>query len=116
MSQNDTVSTEPIPVSTSKLTNFDHLSVVSEETLSNSEVALAHQAENLLGYTPDISGSQTTLPSLVGPLTPLTPIELVANELNDLQAVVPPLSYFENVVQQHMSTNFGKYLYLFLVL
>ncbi|XP_037808376.1 uncharacterized protein LOC119601490 isoform X6 [Lucilia sericata] len=110
-SQNDTVNsstTEASPTGPSKLTNFDHLSVVSEETLSNSEVALTHPAENLLGYTPDISGSQTTLPSLVGPLTPLTPIELVANELNDLQAVVPPLSYFENVLQQHMDSNFGS--------
>ncbi|KAM7363905.1 uncharacterized protein ACRADG_000634 isoform 2-T2 [Cochliomyia hominivorax] len=103
-----TANTDPGILGTNKLTNFDHLSVVSEENLSNSEVVLAQQAENLLGYTPDISGSQTTLPSLVGPLTPLTPIELVANELNDLQAVVPPLSYFENVVQQHMNTNFGS--------
>lgn len=70
-------------------------------------MVLAQQTENLLGYIPDISGSQTTLPSLVGPLTPLTPVELVANELNDLQAVVPPLSYFENVLQQHM--HFGKF-------
>ncbi|KAI8117196.1 hypothetical protein FF38_02870 [Lucilia cuprina] len=109
--QNDTanaVTTEASPTGPSKLTNFDHLSVVSEETLSNSEVALTQPSENLLGYTPDISGSQTTLPSLVGPLTPLTPIELVANELNDLQAVVPPLSYFENVLQQHMDSNFGS--------
>lgn len=78
-------------------TNFDHLSVVSEETMSNSELlSQTQQLDNLLG-------SQMTLPSLVGPLTPLTPIELVANELNDLQAMVPPLSYFENVVQRHMS-------------
>lgn len=90
------------------INRIDHLSVVSEETLSNSEVALSLPAENLLGYIPDISGSQTTLPSLVGPLTPLTPIELVANELNDLQAVVPPLSYFENVLQQHMNSNYGR--------
>ncbi|XP_059219103.1 mucin-2 isoform X6 [Stomoxys calcitrans] len=94
----------PLP---SILTNFDHLSVVSEETLSNSDV-LTVNTENLLVYTPDISGSQTTLPSLVGPLTPLTPIELVANELNDIQAKVPPLSYFENVLQQHMSSNFSS--------
>uniref|UniRef100_A0A1I8P4Q3 Uncharacterized protein n=1 Tax=Stomoxys calcitrans TaxID=35570 RepID=A0A1I8P4Q3_STOCA len=94
----------PLP---SILTNYDHLSVVSEETLSNSDV-LTVNTENLLGYTPDISGSQTTLPSLVGPLTPLTPIELVANELNDIQAKVPPLSYFENVLQQHMSSNFSS--------
>ncbi|XP_065366098.1 mucin-2 isoform X2 [Calliphora vicina] len=109
LSQNDNgvASTTEAPP-TSKLTNFDHLSVVSEETLSNSEVALALPAENLLGYTPDICGSQTTLPSLVGPLTPLTPIELVANELNDLQNVVPSLSYFENVLQQHMHSNYGS--------
>ncbi|XP_075145836.1 uncharacterized protein LOC142220534 isoform X4 [Haematobia irritans] len=94
----------PLP---SILTNFDHLSVVSEETLSNSDV-LTVNTENLLGYTPDISGSQTTLPSLVGPLTPLTPIEMVANELNDIQAKVPPLSYFENILQQHMSSNFSS--------
>lgn len=100
--------TEAIPSSPSKLTNFDHLSVVSEENLSNSDVLSTQQTENLLSLTHDISGSQTTLPSLVGPLTPLTPVELVANELNDLQAVVPPLSYFENIVQQHMNANYGK--------
>ncbi|KAL9889146.1 uncharacterized protein ACN427_008538 isoform 2-T2 [Glossina fuscipes fuscipes] len=82
---------------------FDHLSVVSEETLSNIEHTLAQQNENLFGYTPDIYGSETTLPSFVGPLTPLTPIELVANELSDLQATVPPLSYFENIVSQHLN-------------
>ncbi|XP_061396548.1 mucin-2 [Musca vetustissima] len=99
-------STPPPPQSAmpSILTGIDHLSVVSEETLSNSDVANVNPG-HLLGYTPSISGSQTTLPSLVGPLTPLTPIELVANELNDIQAKVPPLSYFENVLQQHMNTN-----------
>ena len=105
-----TTATESVPAGTSKLTNFDHLSVVSEENLSNSEVVSAQQAENLLSYTHDIGGSQTTLPSLVGPLTPLTPVEMVANELNDLQAVVPPLSYFENIVHQHMNANYGEYL------
>uniref|UniRef100_A0A1A9ZE73 Uncharacterized protein n=1 Tax=Glossina pallidipes TaxID=7398 RepID=A0A1A9ZE73_GLOPL len=82
---------------------FDHLSVVSEETLSNIEHTVAQQNENLFGYTPDIYGSETTLPSFVGPLTPLTPIELVANELSDLQATVPSLSYFENIVSQHLN-------------
>uniref|UniRef100_A0A1I8M1Y7 Uncharacterized protein n=1 Tax=Musca domestica TaxID=7370 RepID=A0A1I8M1Y7_MUSDO len=96
--------TPPQSAMPSILTGIDHLSVVSEETLSNSDVANVNPG-NLLGYTPSISGSQTTLPSLVGPLTPLTPIELVANELNDIQAKVPPLSYFENVLQQHMNTN-----------
>lgn len=97
-----------MPVASGKLTNFDHLSVVSEETLSNSEVVSAQQSEHLLTYSHDIGGSQATLPSLVGSLTPLTPVELVANELNDLQSAVPPLSYFENVLQQHMSSNYGK--------
>ncbi|XP_034487591.1 proteoglycan 4 isoform X1 [Drosophila innubila] len=85
--------------------HFDHLSVVSEETLSNPEMMLSHQQEHLMICTPDLNGSQSTLPSLVGPLTPLTPIELVANQLNDLQATVPPLSYFENILQQHMGAN-----------
>ncbi|XP_073829953.1 uncharacterized protein isoform X2 [Musca autumnalis] len=96
--------TAPQPAMPSILTGIDHLSVVSEETLSNSDVANVNPGQ-LLAYTPSISGSQTTLPSLVGPLTPLTPIELVANELNDIQAKVPPLSYFENVLQQHMHSN-----------
>ncbi|XP_037956320.1 uncharacterized protein LOC119685966 isoform X2 [Teleopsis dalmanni] len=87
-------------------TTFDHLSVVSEETLSNSEM-LANQNENLLRYTPDLNGPPSAV-SLIGPLTPLTPIELVANQLNDLQAVVPPLSYFENILQQHMGSNIGN--------
>ncbi|KAH8383354.1 hypothetical protein KR009_008068 [Drosophila setifemur] len=83
--------------------HFDHLSVVSEETLSNPELMLAQQQEqHLMICTPDPHGSQSTLPSLMGPLTPLTPIEMVANQLNDLQATVPPLSYFENILQQHM--------------
>ncbi|XP_062123445.1 proteoglycan 4 isoform X2 [Drosophila sulfurigaster albostrigata] len=85
--------------------HFDHLSVVSEETLSNPEMMLSHPPEHLMICTPDLNGSQSTLPSLVGPLTPLTPIELVANQLNDLQAMVPPLSYFENILQQHMGAN-----------
>ncbi|KAL7729695.1 hypothetical protein ACLKA6_014565 [Drosophila palustris] len=84
---------------------FDHLSVVSEETLSNPEMMLSHQPEHLMICTPDLNGSQSTLPSLVGPLTPLTPIELVANQLSDLQATVPPLSYFENILQNHMGHN-----------
>lgn len=83
--------------------HFDHLSIVSEETLSNPEMLLAQPSEHLMICTPDLNGSQSTLPSLVGPLTPLTPIELVANQLNDLQAMVPPLSYFENILQQHMA-------------
>lgn len=83
--------------------HFDHLSIVSEETLSNPEMMLAQPSEHLMVCTPDLNGSQSTLPSLVGPLTPLTPIELVANQLNDLQAMVPPLSYFENILQQHMA-------------
>ncbi|XP_041673660.1 LOW QUALITY PROTEIN: verprolin [Drosophila eugracilis] len=82
--------------------HFDHLSVVSEETLSNPELMLAQQQEHLTICPPDSHGSQSTLPSLMGPLTPLTPIELVANQLNDLQAMVPPLSYFENILAQHM--------------
>lgn len=85
--------------------HFDHLSIVSEETLSNPEMMLAQPSEHLMICTPDLNGSQSTLPSLVGPLTPLTPIELVANQLNDLQAMVPPLSYFENILQQHMAGN-----------
>ncbi|KAH8318768.1 hypothetical protein KR074_005700 [Drosophila pseudoananassae] len=82
--------------------HFDHLSVVSEETLSNPELLLAQHQEHLLIATQDPNGSQSTLPSLMGPLTPLTPIELVANQLSDLQATVPPLSYFENILQQHI--------------
>ncbi|XP_017046679.1 ena/VASP-like protein isoform X2 [Drosophila ficusphila] len=82
--------------------HFDHLSVVSEETLSNPELMLAQQQEHLTICPPDPNGSQSTLPSIMGPLTPLTPIELVANQLNDLQAMVPPLSYFENILTQHM--------------
>ncbi|XP_039493375.1 mucin-5AC isoform X2 [Drosophila santomea] len=90
-------SKEPQPV------HFDHLSVVSEETLSNPELMLAQQQEHLTIFPPpDAHGSQSTLPSMMGPLTPLTPIELVANQLNDLQAMVPPLSYFENILSQHM--------------
>ncbi|XP_037729164.1 flocculation protein FLO11 isoform X9 [Drosophila subpulchrella] len=82
--------------------HFDHLSVVSEETLSNPELMLVQQQEHLTICQPDPHGSQSTLPSMMGPLTPLTPIELVANQLNDLQAMVPPLSYFENILTQHM--------------
>ncbi|KAH8347328.1 hypothetical protein KR059_009149 [Drosophila kikkawai] len=82
--------------------HFDHLSVVSEETLSNPELMLVQQQEHLMICTPDPNGSQSTLPSMMGPLTPLTPIELVANQLNDLQATVPPLSYFENILSQHL--------------
>ncbi|XP_016954246.1 uncharacterized protein LOC108027343 isoform X6 [Drosophila biarmipes] len=82
--------------------HFDHLSVVSEETLSNPELMLAQQQEHLTICPPDPHGSQSTLPSGMGPLTPLTPIEKVANQLNDLQAMVPPLSYFENILAQHM--------------
>ncbi|XP_020818314.1 serine/threonine-protein kinase ste20 isoform X4 [Drosophila serrata] len=82
--------------------HFDHLSVVSEETLSNPELLLAQHQEHLMICTPDPNGSQSTLPSMMGPLTPLTPIELVANQLNDLQATVPPLSYFENILSQHL--------------
>ncbi|XP_032596497.1 proteoglycan 4 isoform X7 [Drosophila grimshawi] len=86
--------------------HFDHLSVVSEETLSNPEMMLSQPPEHqLMICTPDVNGSQSTLPSLVGPLTPLTPIELVANQLNDLQAMVPPLSYFENILAQHLGHN-----------
>ncbi|XP_046865146.1 zinc finger protein jing homolog isoform X5 [Drosophila willistoni] len=85
--------------------HYDHLSVVSEETLSNPEFQMAQQQDqHLMICTPDLNGSQSTLPSLMGPLTPLTPIELVANQLNDLQAMVPPLSYFENILHQHMSS------------
>ncbi|XP_018790906.1 PREDICTED: uncharacterized protein LOC108970141 isoform X6 [Bactrocera latifrons] len=88
---------------------FDHLSVVSEETLSNADQHTHVPHNELLHiYTSDGGGSQMTLPSLVGPLTPLTPIEQVANQLNDLQAVVPPLSYFENVLQDHMGSNIGN--------
>ncbi|XP_017856205.1 PREDICTED: mucin-5AC isoform X5 [Drosophila arizonae] len=84
--------------------HFDHLSVVSEETLSNPEMQQAQlPPEHLMLCTPDLNSSQSTLPSLVGPLTPLTPIELVANQLNDLQATVPPLSYFENILAHHQS-------------
>ncbi|KPU80117.1 uncharacterized protein Dana_GF18366, isoform D [Drosophila ananassae] len=82
--------------------HFDHLSVVSEETLSNPELLLAQHQEHLMISPQDPNGSQSTLPSLMGPLTPLTPIELVANQLSDLQATVPPLSYFENILQQHI--------------
>ncbi|XP_041451017.1 SH3 domain-containing protein C23A1.17 isoform X10 [Drosophila obscura] len=86
--------------------HFDHLSVVSEETLSNPEMLQQfQQQEHLMLCTPDLNGSQSTLPSLMGPLTPLTPltpIELVANQMNDLHASVPPLSYFENILSQHM--------------
>nr|NP_001287196.1 uncharacterized protein Dmel_CG15186, isoform K [Drosophila melanogaster]AHN57195.1 uncharacterized protein Dmel_CG15186, isoform K [Drosophila melanogaster] len=83
--------------------HFDHLSVVSEETLSNPELMHVQQQEHLTIFPPtDAHGSQSTLPSMMGPLTPLTPIELVANQLNDLQAMVPPLSYFENILSQHM--------------
>ncbi|XP_023160311.2 serine/arginine repetitive matrix protein 1 isoform X2 [Drosophila hydei] len=85
--------------------HFDHLSVVSEETLSNPEMLQAQLPEHLTICTPDLNGSQSTLPSLVGPLTPLTPIELVANQLNDLQAMVPPLSYFENILTHHQGPN-----------
>ncbi|XP_030374018.1 proline-rich protein 36 isoform X2 [Scaptodrosophila lebanonensis] len=91
------------PKKDSQPQQYDHLSVVSEETLSNPEL-LAQQNDHLLiSNTPDLNSSQSTLPSLVGPLTPLTPIELVANQLNDLQAMVPPLSYFENILQQHIA-------------
>ncbi|XP_053957230.1 uncharacterized protein LOC128862553 isoform X1 [Anastrepha ludens] len=88
---------------------FDHLSVVSEETMSNAELHTQVPHNEMLHICmPESSGSQMTLPSLVGPLTPLTPIEHVANQLNDLQAVVPPLSYFENVLQDHMGSNIGN--------
>uniref|UniRef100_A0A1A9WJS1 Uncharacterized protein n=1 Tax=Glossina brevipalpis TaxID=37001 RepID=A0A1A9WJS1_9MUSC len=98
------VTTSPTCKSEETKSVFDHLSVVSEETLSHTEHTTIQQNENLFGYTPDIYGSETTLPSFVGPLTPLTPIELVANELSDLQATVPPLSYFENIVSEHLNS------------
>nr|XP_036233932.1 uncharacterized protein LOC106616789 isoform X2 [Bactrocera oleae] len=88
---------------------FDHLSVVSEETMSNADQHTHVPHNELLHiYTSDGGGSQMILPSLVGPLTPLTPIEQVANQLNDLQSNVPPLSYFENVLQDHMGSNIGN--------
>ncbi|XP_067615810.1 uncharacterized protein [Eurosta solidaginis] len=88
---------------------FDHLSVVSEEVVSNADLHSHVPHTDMLHIcTTDSGGSQMTLPSIVGPMTPLTPIEQVANQLNDLQSNVPPLSYFENVLQDHMGSNIGS--------
>ncbi|XP_055857996.1 homeobox protein 5 isoform X3 [Episyrphus balteatus] len=115
--------------------NFDHLSIVSEENLSNSDGNLtqlpigelnrqqAHQQlqqahpsfyydENFIEIdgarlSPSQCLGAMSLPSLA-PLRPITPIEMVANQLNDLQSMVPPLSYFENIVQQHMGTTINS--------
>lgn len=83
--------------SSSLLTTYQPLAVVTEEE---------HQESD---------DSQTLLSSLV---CPLTPIETVANELHDLQAIVPPLSYFENVLREHMTSNSGKLFFavLFFIL
>ncbi|XP_055922476.1 uncharacterized protein LOC129953368 isoform X2 [Eupeodes corollae] len=109
--------------------NFDHLSIVSEENLSNSDGNLIQMPIGELNHNEaqqkqahpsfyydenfiEIDGARLSpsqclgamsLPSLA-PLRPVTPIEMVANQLNDLQSIVPPLSYFENIVQEHMGT------------
>lgn len=72
----------------SVLTTFQPLAAVAEEEYQESD------------------DSQTLLSSLV---CPLTPIETVANELHDLQAIAPPLSYFENVLRGHMTSSSGKF-------
>lgn len=89
---------------------FDHLSVVSEENFTNSD-----GANSLIDHT-TCSQVQTAHPQmslLIHPLPlstisneqqppPLTPVELVASQLNDLHNAVPPLSYFENIANEKM--------------
>lgn len=86
--------------------NFDHLSVVSEENFSNSDggnsmidpAACVHpQPMSLLIHPLSVPMSNDQ-----SPLTPLSPIELIASQLNELQNAVPPLSYFENIANERM--------------
>lgn len=113
--------------------NFDHLSIVSEENLSNSDGNITqqlpntahnycHQAHQQIKQTHpcfyydenfiEIDGARLSPSQCLGAMSlpdtalhrPVTPIEMVANQLNDLKSIVPPLSYFENIVQQHMGT------------
>lgn len=55
------------------------------------------QPRSLLIHTLPVS-----MPNDPIPLTPLTPVELISGQLNDLHNVVPPLSYFENIANERM--------------
>ncbi|KAL5286690.1 hypothetical protein ACFFRR_007978 [Megaselia abdita] len=88
---------------------FDHLSVVSEENFTNSDGANSMVEPGTSTSPP----TQTQTMSLLihplsvqmpndQPLTPLTPVELIASQLNDLHNAVPPLSYFENIANERM--------------
>lgn len=89
--------------------NFDHLSVVSEENFTNSDggnsiidpticaSAQLPQPMSLLIHPLPVAMSNDQ-----SHLTPLTPIELIATQLNELQNAVPPLSYFENIANERM--------------
>lgn len=92
---------------------FDHLSVVSEENFTNSD-----GANSMVDPSTCTSTQQQQPMSLLihplslvptsndqSPLTPVTPVELIASQLNDLQSAVPPLSYFENIANEKMQEN-----------
>lgn len=86
---------------------FDHLSVVSEENFTNSDGA--NSMVDPASCVQLQSSQQMSLlihplpgPNDQSPLTPLTPIELIASQLNDLHNAVPPLSYFENIANERM--------------
>jgi hypothetical protein len=75
--------------------NFDHLSVVSEENLTNSECNSTNHGDNVGSPVNDIS-SFLHKADVVSPLC-------------YLQSIVPPLTHFENIKYDEIGGNIGEF-------
>lgn len=72
--------------------NFDHLSIVSEETLTGSDGGGSNSATERKETMTMTSGTSQYGKELISlPATPCSPY------LNDFQSLVPPLTHFENI-------------------
>lgn len=84
---------------------FDHLSVVSEECLSNSDDQIEQQKRMLAQVTSNDSLPPT--PSNDG--ANFVPEKSAARLFADFQSSVPPLAHFENLSYKDIGPNVGKY-------
>lgn len=92
---------------------FDHLSVVSEECLSNSDDQIEQQKRMLTQS--DVNDS-SPLPSMtLNDADDFIPEKSASAIYADFQSSVPTLAHFENLSYKDIGPNVGEYLFTYIL-
>lgn len=87
---------------------FDHLSVVSEECLSNSDDQIEQQKQLLAQSS--MNNSMSLPPTPLNVADNFVPEQSAATLFADFKSSVPPLTHFENLSYKDIGPNVGKHI------